>query len=336
LRGLDLNQGPSGYEPDELPDCSTPRLLKTCYITLEILSKCIVKNIIVIIGGAGFVGSNLIDLFIRKTKFNIISYDDYSSGVVTNHIKNNRVKYLKGHTINIEKIINNYKNRINTLFHFGEFSRIHQSFSNVKDCFESNISGTKCVLEFCLKNKIQIIYSATSANLGNSGKDENLSPYALTKANNLKLIVNLGKWFGLKYKIVYFYNVYGPRQILNSSMAAVIGIFEYHFKNNKPIPVVYPGTQKRKFTHVNDTVQACYNIWKKKKGLHYSIVSNKSYSILKIAKMFSNRIKMLPKRKGERYFSVIKNRFLDYKIVKIKSRIDIKDYIKQLKQSYFY
>ncbi len=333
---MDLNQGPSGYEPDELPDCSTPRLLKTCYITLEILSKCIVKNIIVIIGGAGFIGSNLIDLFIRKTKFNIISYDDYSSGVVTNHIKNNRVKYLKGHTINIEKIINNYKNRINTLFHFGEFSRIHQSFSNVKDCFESNISGTKCVLEFCLKNKIQIIYSATSANLGNSGKDENLSPYALTKANNLKLIVNLGKWFGLKYKIVYFYNVYGPRQILNSSMAAVIGIFEYHFKNNKPIPVVYPGTQKRKFTHVNDTVQACYNIWKKKKGLHYSIVSNKSYSILKIAKMFSNRIKMLPKRKGERYFSVIKNRFLDYKIVKIKSRIDIKDYIKQLKQSYFY
>jgi len=333
LRGLDLNQGPSGYEPDELPDCSTPRLLKTCYITIEILSKCIVKDIILIIGGAGFIGSNLIDLFIKKTKFNIISYDNYSSGVIKNHIKNNRVKYLKDHTINFHKRINKYKDRIHTIFHFGEFSRIHQSFSNIKDCLQSNISGTKCVLDFCLKNKIQIIYSATSANLGNSGKDENLSPYALTKANNLKLIVNLGKWFGLKYKIVYFYNVYGPRQIMNSSMAAVIGIFEYHFKKNKPLPVVYPGTQKRKFTHVNDTVQACYNIWKKKKGLHYSIVNNKSYSILKIAKMFSNKIKMIPSRKGERYSSVIKNKFLDYKIVKLKSKIDIKDYIKELKKS---
>ena len=328
-----MNQGPSGYEPDELPDCSTPRLLKTCYITIEILSKCIVKNIILITGGAGFIGSNLIELFLKRKKFNIISYDNYSSGTIKNHIKNNRVRYLKGHTTHIKKRVNKYKNKIHTLFHFGEFSRIHQSFSNIKDCIDSNISGTKCILEFCLKNKIKIIYSATSANLGNSGKDENLSPYALTKANNLKLITNFGKWFGLKYKIVYFYNVYGPRQILDTPMAAVIGIFENHFKNNKAIPVVYPGTQKRKFTHVTDTVKACYNLWKRKKGLHFSIVSKKLYSILTIAKMFSNKIKMIPARQGERYTSVTKNRFLDYKIVKLRSKIDIKDYIRQLKKN---
>jgi len=168
--------------------------------------------------------------------------------------------------------------------------------------------------------------------LGNFGKDENLSPYAFTKANNLKLIVNLNKWFGLKYKIIYFYNVYGPRQIINSSMAAVIGIFEYHFKNNKFLPVTFPGTQKRKFTHISDTVQACYFAWKKKSGLHYSIANNKSYSIVQIARMFSNKIKLISSRKGERKDSKLPNKFLNYKITKLRGKIDIKDYINDLQK----
>jgi UDP-glucose 4-epimerase len=291
-----------------------------------------VKNILLITGGAGFIGSNLIELLVNKTKFNLISYDDYSTGSVNNHIKSGRIKYLKGHTKNIAKIINKYKNNIHTLFHFAEFSRIHQSFLNIKDCFDSNICGTKNVLEFCLKNKIEVIYSATSASLGNSGKDEHLSPYAFTKANNLKLIVNLNKWFGLKYKIIYFYNVYGPRQIMNSSMAAVIGIFESYFKSNKYLPVTFPGTQKRKFTHISDTVQACYFAWKKKSELHYSIANNKSYSIMQIARMFSNKIKLIPSRKGERKDSKLPNKFLNYKIIKLKGKLDIKYYINNLKK----
>ena len=291
------------------------------------------KNILVITGGAGFIGSNLIGLLVKKTKFNIISYDNYSTGTIRNHIASNKVKYIKGNSQNIEKIIGKYKNDIHTLFHFGEFSRIHQSFLNVKDCFDSNISGTKNVLEFCLKNKIKIIYSATSANLGNSGKDENLSPYALTKANNLKLIVNLNKWFGLKYKIIYFYNVYGPRQIINSSMAAVIGIFENHYKNKKYLPVTFPGTQQRIFTHIRDTVQACYFAWKRKTGLHYSIAYNKSYSIIQIARMFSNKIKLIPSRKGERKVSKLPNKFLNFKIIKLQGKLDIKDYINDLKKT---
>jgi UDP-glucose 4-epimerase len=295
-----------------------------------------VKNILLITGGAGFIGSNLIELLIKKTKFNVISYDDYSSGTVSNQINNRRVKYIRGHTKNIDKTIDKYKNNIHTLFHFAEFSRIHQSFLNTKDCFDSNIIGTKNVLEFCLKNKIEIIYSATSANLGNFGKDENLSPYALTKANNLKLIVNLNKWFNLKYKIIYFYNVYGPKQILNSSMAAVIGIFEYHLKKDKPMPVVYPGTQKRKFTHVKDTVEACYYAWKSKSGLHYSIANNKSYSIMEIAKMFSNKIKIIPPRKGERQNSKLPNKFLNYEIIKLKGKSNIKNYIQDLKKKSVY
>ena len=292
------------------------------------------KNTLLITGGAGFIGSNLIELLLKKTKFNIISYDNYSTGSTHNHIKNKRIKYIKGNTKDIAKIISKYKNNIHTLFHFGEFSRIHQSFSKIDDCFDSNIIGTKSVLQFCLKNKIEIIYSATSANLGNSGRDENLSPYAFTKSNNLKLIVNLNKWFGLKYKIIYFYNVYGPRQIINSSMAAVIGIFEYYFKKKKHIPVVYPGTQKRRFTHINDTVKACYFAWMKKTGLHYSIANHKSYSIMEIARMFSNKIRLISPRKGERKDSKLPNKFLDYKIIKLKGEVNIKDYIQELKKNF--
>ena len=291
------------------------------------------KNFLIVTGGAGFIGSNLIELLVKKTKFKIISLDNYSTGIVHNHIANNRVRYLRGQTKNIKLKLDKYKNNIHTLFHFAEFSRIHQSFFNIKDCFDSNIVGTKNVLEFCIKNKIEIIYSATSANLGNSGKDENLSPYALTKANNLKLILNLNKWLNLKYKIIYFYNVYGPKQIINSTMSAVIGIFEHHFKNDKPIPVVYPGTQKRKFTHVQDTVEACYHAWKNKTGLHYSIANKNSHSILEIAKMFSKKIKIIAPRKGERQDSKVPNKFLNNKIIKLQAMIDIKEYIKNIKST---
>ena len=87
--------------------------------------------------------------------------------------------------------------------------------------------------------------------------DKNLSPYAFTKSKNLELLENLKKWFGLKYEIIYFYNVYGPKQIETGKMATVIGIFENHFSRKKALPVVRPGTQSRRFTHISDTVKTC-------------------------------------------------------------------------------
>ena len=139
------------------------------------------KNIIVITGGAGFVGSNLISYFLKNTKIKIISIDNYSSGTKKNHIKNNRVIYLKVHTKDISQSLKRYKDKIKTIFHFGEFSRIYQSFIHMNDCIQSNTIGTNAVFDFCLKNKIKLIYSATSASLGNRGEDKNLSPYAFTK-----------------------------------------------------------------------------------------------------------------------------------------------------------
>ena len=287
---------------------------------------------IIVTGGAGFVGTNLIKLFLKKTKYKIISIDDYSSGKKSNHIKNSRVKYVKGKTSSIAKIIKNPKN-IKSIFHFGEFARIYQSFLNMNECIDSNSVGSNAVFNFCLKNKIKLIYSATSASLGNNGNDKNLSPYAFTKSKNLELLENLKKWFNFKYEVIYFYNVYGPHQISKGKMSTVIGIFEDHYKRRKPLPVVKPGTQTRRFTHINDTVNICFQAWKKNRCRHYSIANKKSYSLLEVAKMFKSKIKFLPKRPGERYASALINKNLSNKMYKYFGKISLKDYINEFKNN---
>ena len=286
---------------------------------------------IVVTGGAGFIGSNLIDYLLKKTKFYIISIDNYSSGKISNHVKNRRVTYLNKETKNIKKILNKNKKNINSLFHFGEFSRIYQSFNKFNECFQSNSIGTREVFKFCLDNKIKIIYSATSASMGNNGKDKNLSPYAFTKSKNLELLENLKKWFGLKYEVIYFYNVYGPKHIRQGEMATVIGIFEKLYEKNKALTVVRPGTQSRRFTHVKDTIEVCYEAWKRNKCLHYSISNKKSYSIIQVAKLFGSKIKYLPIRAGERYASALANLSFSNKIHKRYGKTQLKDYIENFK-----
>ena len=288
------------------------------------------KNIILITGGAGFIGSCLIKYLINiNIKDKIISIDNYSSGLKKNHLKSANVKYIKGENKNIDSLLKKYKKKIKVIFHFGEYSRIYQSFKNYKKCFEYNIHHSSKVIEFAKNNKIKIIYSATSSNLGNDGKDENLSPYAWSKSKNIELIKNYNKWFGLKYEFVYFYNVYGPGQILNSPMAAVIGIFERQFKKKKPLTVVKPGTQRRDFTHIDDIVEGCYLSWKKGNQNHYMLGTKKTYSIIQIAKMFNTKIKYLPKRPGERFGSTIPNNNAR-KILGYTAKKDIRDYIKSI------
>jgi len=285
------------------------------------------RNILVITGGAGFIGSNLISQLLKFKKYKIISIDNYSSGLSKNHFKNNRVKYVKGSTKNIEILLKSYIGKIHSVFHFGEFARIYQSFKKINECFSSNIEGSSNVFNFALKNKIRLIYSATSASLGNKGEDMNLSPYAFSKAKNLELLENLKKWFNFRYEVIYFYNVYGEKQICKGDMATVVGIFEDYFKKKKKLPVVRPGTQVRRFTHVSDTVKACIFAWRKNKSKHYSIASKESYSIIELAKLFKSNIRYLPMRKGERFSSALTKMNLNNKIARLSAKIKLKDYI---------
>ena len=196
--------------------------------------------------------------------------------------------------------------------------------------------GSKAVFNFCLDNKIKLIYSATSASLGNNGDDKNLSPYAFTKSKNLELLENLKKWFHLKFEVIFFYNVYGPRQIKVGDMATVIGIFENQYKNKKPLTVVKPGNQTRRFTHINDTVQVCYQAFKANKCKYYSISNKNSYSILEVAKMFRGKIKFLKPRLGERYASALTKISSNNKIIQKYGKLQLKDYISSFIKSYNY
>ena len=288
------------------------------------------KKYIVVTGGAGFIGSNLIYKLLQYTNFKILSIDNYSTGKKKNHTFNKRVKYIKSDTKKISKILNNHKKKIRAIFHFGEFARIYQSFLKMSECIESNTIGTNEVFNFCLKNKIKLIYSATSASIGNKGNDKNLSPYAFTKSKNLEMLENLKKWFNFKYEVIFFYNVYGPNQIKSGSMATVIGIFEEQYKKKKPLTVVKPGTQSRRFTHVNDTIDACFYAYKKNKCRFYSISNKKSYTIVEVAKMFNSKIKYLASRPGERYASALTSMNLSNKVYKLFGKIQLKDYLKKI------
>lgn len=284
------------------------------------------KNYILVTGGAGFIGSNLIEYLLSKTKYKILSLDNYSTGNKKNHIKSKRVKYIKGENQYISKILDKFRKKIVVIFHFGEFSRIYQSFINYEQCIRSNLKGSFEVVTFATKNNIKIIYSATSSMLGNNGKDENLSPYSWSKAKNIEMIKNFNKWFGLKYEIVFFYNVYGPKQIKNSKMSAVIGIFEDQYSKKRPLTIVKPGTQKRDFTHINDIVHGCLLAWKRGNQNEYMLGTKKQHSIIQIAKMFKTKIRYIPQRKGERFKSSITNNNAE-KILGYKSSVKISDYI---------
>ena len=293
------------------------------------------RNLVVVTGGAGFVGTNLINYLVKNTKYKILSIDDYSVGSKKNHNKSSKVSYINSKTNNIDKILKNKASKVQSLFHFGEFSRIFQSFKKFDECFNSNSLGTLEVFKFCLKYKIKLIYSATSASLGlkKNNKNSSLSPYAFSKEKNLELLQNLKKWFNFKYEIIYFYNVYGPNQICKGNMATVIGIFQEKFKNNQPLPVVLPGNQSRRFTHIEDTIDTCFEAWKRNKNSHYSISNKKSFTILEVAKLFSKKIKFLPTRPGERYASALTRMNLSNKVLRRFGKKSLSKYISDYKKS---
>lgn len=252
------------------------------------------KKIILVTGGAGFIGSHLCEKLVNQDNI-VFSLDNYSTGSEENHIGG--VEYIKGNTQEINAILNI---KPDIVYHLGEYSRVEQSFGDLRIVWESNKIGTFEVLEFCRKNNTKLVYAGSSTKFGDGGLGRMQSPYAWTKASNTELIRNYGIWFGLPYAIVYFYNVYGGREISIGKYATLLGIFKRQYLENKPLTVVSPGNQKRNFTYIEDIINGLTLVGEEGYGDDFGIGNKDAYSILEIARMFGKEIEMLPPRAGNR------------------------------------
>ena len=256
---------------------------------------------IIITGGSGFIGSNLIKRLLNDNKIiNILSIDNYLTGLKDNEIIDNRITYVCDSTWNINKRKKYSDFNPSLLYHFGEYSRIASSFGEPNMVMNYNLRGTFEVIEFCRNNNCKLIYSGSTSIFGNNMKDQHSSPYSWSKAKNIELIRNYKKWYNLDFVITYFSNVYGEGQIESGKYSTVIGIFKKQYENNEPLTIVKPGTQTRDFTHINDTIDAIIIASQKGEGDGYIIRTGIQYTILEVAKMFTNNYVLVQEQRGNR------------------------------------
>tara|TARA_R110001592_G_scaffold2637_3_gene15240 strand:+ start:2480 stop:3322 length:843 start_codon:yes stop_codon:yes gene_type:complete len=249
---------------------------------------------IVVVGGAGFIGTNLVGRLIGLNH-NVIVIDNYVSGNRSNHIEG--VTYFDSDCRNIENIL--IGQNVDAVFHLGEYSKIVPSFKGIDNIIETNMYSTSKVIEYCRKYKIKLIYAGSSTKYSEDGA--NSSPYAFSKAKNTELIKNYSNWFGLKYSICYFYNNYGPYQdSCNDGWETVISIFEKQKRKGLPLSIVSPGTQRRNYTHVEDTIGGIIAAWKREENDEYQLGSSESFSMFELAELFECDYNFLPARPGDR------------------------------------
>lgn len=292
---------------------------------------------VLVTGGAGFVGSNLIEQLVKRNNstmsYKIVSLDNYFTGSKKNHIQNENVTYIEGNTWDADAIFKN-KWHFDIVCHFGEYSRIHQSFNDIQVLYKSIMQGTPIILELVRKWGAKLIYSASSSSLGNNGCDEELSPYAWMKSKMIELIKNYKKWYGLEYQICYFFNVYGPRQIESGKYATVVGVFERQYREQKPLTIVKPGTQSRDFTHINDVVDGLIRtIHTPHIHKEWFFRTYKETKITTLASYFKHKISYIPERKGERKQSCIVQNDTE-QLLRWKAKCDLKDYITSIISSH--
>lgn len=251
---------------------------------------------ILVTGGAGFVGSHLCEQLL-KDKNNVYILDNYFSGSKKNHIDG--CIYIEGETNESLKIFEDIE--LDLIFHFGEYSRVEQSFDDIDLVFQFNWNSIYSILKLAKEKKCKFIYSGSSTKFGDSGHTRYESPYAFTKHAASELVKTYCSWFNIDYAITYFYNVYGEREISEGKYSTIIAKFIKLKKDlNEELPVVSPGTQRRNFTHVKDIVSGLILVAKKGYGDEYGIGSSVSYSILELVELFGLTPKMLPERKGNR------------------------------------
>jgi len=281
---------------------------------------------ILITGGAGFIGSHLCESYSKDPNLKIYSLDNYSTGDINNHVSN--VTYIAGDTKNIFSLCDFAPDIV---IHLGEYSRVEQSFEDVRNVWQSNKIGTFEVIEFCRKHNSKLVYAGSSTKFGDLGKGKDQSPYGWTKSSNTELVVRYGDWFNLSYAIVYFYNAYGPREISEGKYATLIAIFSEKMRKKQPLTVVAPGNQIRNFTHVYDIVSGIKLVAENGQGDGFGIGSDKSYSVKEIAKIFGGNIEMLPSRRGNRFSAEL----VTEKTISLgwSPKHDIEDYIHSLKEN---
>ncbi len=283
------------------------------------------KKTILVTGGAGFVGSNLIEELVKDPNNRVVSLDNYSTGLKENHIDG--AEYIDGHTKDIEELLDFVPDFI---FHLGEYARTSESFNEVDVVWDYNVRGTFSVLEYCRKNKVRLIYAGSSTKFGDGGEGRNQSPYAWTKAHNTELVVHYGEWFGLDYVITYFYNVFGPRE-RTGKHGTLIEIYKDLYRQGKPLGVVAPGDQKRNFTHVADIVNGLIKVSEVGSGDNYALGHEKKYTITEVADMFGVDVEILPERKGDRKESALDlsktKKDLNWSAVR-----DLREYIEDFKK----
>jgi len=282
------------------------------------------KKKILVTGGAGFVGSHLCERLAKDENNDIYSLDNYFTGSKLNHVPN--VTYIEGSSADIANLVAFTPNMV---YHLGEYSRVEQSFDDIKKVWQYNKNGIFAVLEFVRKAGCKILYAGSSTKFGDGGLGRSASPYAWTKATNTELVMNYGDWFNVPYAITYFYNVYGSREIQTGKYATLIALFKEKMKNNEPLTIVSPGTQKRNFTHINDIIDGLILVGENGYGDEFGIGSEEAYTIKEIAKMFGGKIETLPERKGNRMMADIMTS--KTKVLGWKPTHDVNEYIENLK-----
>ena len=252
------------------------------------------NKLILVTGGAGHVGSHVIEELLKDHDNRIISLDNYSNGTTANHIASDRVTYRKGTTAAIARLIPETPEKV---YHLGEYARIAPSFDEPEKVFKLNTIGTFAVVEFCRQKHVKLVYAASSTKFG-VGEGKHQSPYALSKAHNVELITDYGKWYGLEHAICYFFNAFGPREKGTEVYGTVIAKFERAYLQGKPLKVVLPGTQKRNFTFVKDLARGIVLVGEKGNGDGYALNNPKAYSILEIAQAFGCSMELIEGRSG--------------------------------------
>ncbi|WP_329571929.1 NAD-dependent epimerase/dehydratase family protein [Kitasatospora sp. NBC_01266] len=262
-------------------------------------------ELVLVTGGAGFIGSHLVEALLRdRPRALVVSVDSYLTGRKENHIDDPRVCYLTGETLELGRLWSeNSLPSPRTVFHLGEYSRVESSFNELDRVWQSNLHGTKEVVAFCRRHGARLVYAGSSTRFGQPPHDEHSSPYSWMKAKNVEYIRNTAHWYGLDYVITYFYNVYGPRQIRQGPYATVIGVFEEQRRRGTALTVVEPGSQLRDFTHVDDIVSGLLVCAAHGAGDGYLLGRGEEHRIVDVARMFGGPVHMVPARRGDRFRS---------------------------------